>query len=652
MFKQILQKLTTPLTLLALSVSFAASASEIDTIDVNVVLEKDGTAHISEHWSVDVDDSNTEWYISLKNMGSMKVTNFKVYDNDNKTYFWEDTPWDVDRNRREKEGKCGINRLADNDCELCWGVGYSGPRSWTAQYDIEGFVKQFEDGNGFNHTFVNYGLSAEPKFVRTTISLADNTPLSFQNARIWAFQYRGLCNFIDGKVVAVSSEPLSTENSMIVMCLFPKDMFCSQNVVNDTIGAMKWTALEGSDYLSEYTENDYAEGRNVLIKEEEDLSWWEEILIVLAIIAIGGLLYGLGYLLMAFGFIFGIVVLWNIVSLRPLRIYLRRKRLMKDSKSPYFKGIPINGDLNRAFYVLDENNYKVLPEDKDNLYAAYLVRLMRLKAIDIVSTVENGKIVNRLHITKKGLDLNDTTLANSARATGTEVQPTDNRNLPSAAATGTLPQDNAAENANNKESDAINPGKDTNGKSKKKEDKNLCLKRLYNAIKQAAGENKILEKGELKSHLEAHQSVAKIIVDATSCSTERTTPEEYQELIGLKKFLEDFTIIETTDAVEVELWDEYLVYATLFGIADKVLKNFKESCPDYFKKSWIGAQLIDNNGEVISDFNSYTGISKIGSGIRSWTSSSSSSSSSGGGGYSSSGGGGGSSGGGGGGGGR
>lgn len=634
MFKHIKQALTTALSFLALSVSLCANASEIDTIDVCVLLERDGTAHISERWAAVADHNGTELYISLKNMGEMKVTNFKVRENG--SYFLNNTPWDVDLSREEKTGKCGINRLDGNDCELCWGIGESGFHSWTAEYDVDGFVKQFDDGCGFNHTFVNYGLSSAPKFVRTTIAMADSTPLCFDNSRIWAFQYKGTCKFEDGKIVAVCSEPFTTDNSMIVMSLFPKDMFNSSNIVNDTIGAMKWLALEGSDYLNEYTEQDYAEGRNVLTKDEDDFSWWEEVLLTLAVIAFGGLLYGLGYFIMMFGFLFGIIILWNVVSLRPLRIFLRRKKLMKDATNPYFKGIPINGDLNRAFYVLDENNYKVLPEDKDNLYAAYLVRLMRQKAISIVSTVENGKVVNRLAITNEKIKWNEVAIKSGEVGTCAETSLAPVSNTP---ATGVA--------------DASNEGKKlhhTNQSDKKEKKPKDCMRLLYKAIKEAAGENKILEKGELKNYLLKNEGKAQEIVAATACSTEEATPQEFQELMGLKKFLEDFTILNTADAVEVELWDEYLVYATLFGIADKVLKNFKECCPDYFNKSALGSQLIDDEGNVVSDFNSYTGITSLGRGIQSWTNTSTSSSSSGGGGSSSSGGGGGSSGGGGGGG--
>ena len=52
------------------------------------------------------------------------------------------------------------------------------------------------------------------------------------------------------------------------------------------------------------------------------------------------------------------------------------------------------------------------------------------------------------------------------------------------------------------------------------------------------------------------------------------------QLYGLKKFLQHFSDISNKEAIEVKLWDEYLMFAYLFGIADKVAKQFKNLYPE------------------------------------------------------------------------
>ncbi len=60
------------------------------------------------------------------------------------------------------------------------------------------------------------------------------------------------------------------------------------------------------------------------------------------------------------------------------------------------------------------------------------------------------------------------------------------------------------------------------------------------------------------------------------------------EMKGLKNFLNEFSQIDKKEPIEVKLWNEYLMYAQIFGIADKVMERFKNLYP-----------------EIIEDMNNY-----------------------------------------------
>lgn len=123
------------------------------------------------------------------------------------------------------------------------------------------------------------------------------------------------------------------------------------------------------------------------------------------------------------------------------------------------------------------------------------------------------------------------------------------------------------------------------------------------------------------------------------------TPElrkEAEELEGLKRYLEDYSLIHEREAIEVHMFEEYLVYAQLMGIAKKVAKQFKDLYPEIIEQSSYNS--YDNI--IFIHTCSYNGIREAKS-----ARSRANSYSSGGGGFSSGGGGGGSFGGGGGGGG-
>lgn len=56
---------------------------------------------------------------------------------------------------------------------------------------------------------------------------------------------------------------------------------------------------------------------------------------------------------------------------------------------------------------------------------------------------------------------------------------------------------------------------------------------------------------------------------------------EKQQWKGLAKYMEDFSMLNERDIPDLILWEKYLVYATVFGIADKVVKQLKLKYPEF-----------------------------------------------------------------------
>lgn len=53
--------------------------------------------------------------------------------------------------------------------------------------------------------------------------------------------------------------------------------------------------------------------------------------------------------------------------------------------------------------------------------------------------------------------------------------------------------------------------------------------------------------------------------------------EEYVKVLGLKKYIEDYSMMKERDMDEVITWDNYLVYAIAFGIPNKITNRFDDS---------------------------------------------------------------------------
>jgi len=77
-----------------------------------------------------------------------------------------------------------------------------------------------------------------------------------------------------------------------------------------------------------------------------------------------------------------------------------------------------------------------------------------------------------------------------------------------------------------------------------------------------------------------------------------TGAEAYAEWKGLKKFLNDFSNLKDYAPDSIVVWENYLVYATTFGIADKVIKymemNIDKIPKEEFSKSYFFARGFSN----------------------------------------------------------
>ena len=132
---------------------------------------------------------------------------------------------------------------------------------------------------------------------------------------------------------------------------------------------------------------------------------------------------------------------------------------------------------------------------------------------------------------------------------------------------------------------------------------------LYQMVREASGKNLILEAGELEkwskksfkriSNLPSREQTRghkwfqdkHYIIKGDKCNAEGQ--EQARHLVEFKNYLQDFTLNKERGAVEASLWQDYLVFAALFGIADKVAKEFQKLYPAQFTEF---AQTTGLNG--------------------------------------------------------
>lgn len=115
-----------------------------------------------------------------------------------------------------------------------------------------------------------------------------------------------------------------------------------------------------------------------------------------------------------------------------------------------------------------------------------------------------------------------------------------------------------------------------------------------------AAEDNILEEKELQSYVSKHSSQFKgiektvrseamtysfgqayLAKDKRGFNLTDSGKEEVRRVEGFKDFLQDFTLINEREPIEVKLWDKLLISAAALGLAETVSKQFETIYPEY-----------------------------------------------------------------------
>lgn len=124
---------------------------------------------------------------------------------------------------------------------------------------------------------------------------------------------------------------------------------------------------------------------------------------------------------------------------------------------------------------------------------------------------------------------------------------------------------------------------------------------LYTVLEAAAGEDGTLQPNELQYYYMRNRRPVIAFMDSCQSDAQRTMHgggwlkgaecrgrrdlsetglEQLDQIWGLKRFLLDFSLIHERGVGETVIWQDYMVYAMLLGIADKVAPQIKKLYPD------------------------------------------------------------------------
>ena len=216
-----------------------------------------------------------------------------------------------------------------------------------------------------------------------------------------------------------------------------------------------------------------------------------------------------------------------------LYVWQARRKVFKDLL--WYRDIPLKGNLQQANDML--NAYKYFGSDYNNLLSACILKLINMGAISI------EKRLNQKGKTEQNFVIHE---------------------LPNL------------------------------------DDQPLLLRKIHNIFKMAAGQDTILEPMELRTFMKStyNQSITDSFINTlhtkTHLSNYKYRLDEVRQVFGLKKYLQDFSLLNERHVEEVALWKDYMIYATLFGIADQVIRDMKRINPEYFNMDEVANQMADD----------------------------------------------------------
>ena len=485
-------------------------AQDIKKISMDINIDNNGTAHVTENWTIYTgkNEDLTEIYKPYYNYGKSSFENFNVSLNGKKFTYIDN--WDIDQSFEYKKYKNGFNYISDG-VELCFGISSKGvTNTYKMTYDITNFVAGLTDSDMIYWNLIPKNLSDSPEKtyikIYSDFSYDDNLP-------VWGYgNYGGYAYVYDGYIEMSLDRNLEKDEYMTILVKFPKDTFDTSNNKID------------KDFNYYY---DMAEKGSTSYESDS-----------------GILKFLLDNIFVILFFIFiGLSIFYNKTKITTNGSYKisygkEGKKIPKDI--PYFRDIPCNKDIYRAYWI--SKNYNIIKKDTDFLGAVLLkwinegiVRIEKRKEKGIFKKEESLLVLNKEKTPTLNLEYELFNMIDEASIDGIL------------------------------EAKEFKIWASSN------------YKKVYNWF------TKVLDYQTLNFYQEGK------LTQLSKHKYQVTTGllEEAKNLAGLKKFLKDFSRIQERSSNEVHLWKEYLMYAQIFGIAQQVAKDLKELYPDVIPEEYI-----------------------------------------------------------------
>lgn len=553
------------------SIKSEAKSSDLylENLEFNSIIEENGDMVVNETWDIDIENTNTLYKTfktdDTKYNAITDVTVTDITDGQEKAFK------QIDELMYHVTKNC-YYAMENNDgnFEIAWGVGLddeSQHKTYRITYRVKGAVAKYSDYAELYWQFIGEDFNIDAKNIKGTIYLPGIVE-NKEDIKVW-----GHTEDLNGEIYVTGNNTieftLNNFNSgryVEVRTLFPTNLITSS------------TRGEQKDILNEVIDEEtvWANEANARRKRKEN----QDKIITSLIIIIS--------LLLTIWFITKIVK--RAKNLKGL------KEIKPEKKIIYFREIPReDASPMEALYVCRELKSQIDSTLLGNVFSSSLLDLSLKKKIDFKIEKDNNK--------------DNITIEILNRKTFLEDIPEDEKIFAKILLDAT--NDNNAITVKELQKYI---------KKMKAEDITKLPENLYKVIIDKFEKIGIIDKKELDKYNKQTGAFVLYFIGLvfsvmflifsinvnlyaligtiplaitllinlvlTSIQMKRTNVytqkgiNEKEKWKGLKKYMEEFSLLKEKEVPEIVLWEKFLVYATVFGISDKVLKQLKIVYPD------------------------------------------------------------------------
>ncbi|MGN1310561.1 MAG: DUF2207 family protein [Clostridia bacterium] len=520
----------------------------LNNLDFYAEIDSNGNMNVTETWNIRVSNTNTLYKtFELDKSKYSNITNVEVSEV-GKGNFSKTNTWAYHLTKDYYFG--GIN--SDGDFEIAWGVGLdnsSATKTYKISYTVVDAIAKYNDCAEMYWQFLGNDFEINASKITGTIKLPSKAN-SKEDIRVW------------GHVKTLNGEIYVTSNDTVEFSL---DNYESGNYVEVRI-AMPTGMIETSERI--YNKN----ALSSIIQEE--IKWADEAnavrerqqrnekiisTIIIVVIVVAGIL----------------LIIQAIKYIKKLK---NTNKLRPTEELEYFREKPNKDSTPADALFLYNNGATVASTSFGNIFSATLLNLS-LKGYFKVAVEENEKgkedtVIYKLEKNIGELQYEEEKIARFVQnAIGGQEKITI-KEL----------QKYIKKHPESVSKLIENTGKLTKNKNKiteKFDEQTAKEKSKYTGIAIVYFVIAMFCFGIFfpLSILLIFNAILAILINRKLSNLTQKGIDEKEKWKGLKKYMEDFSLLNEKEIPALEVWEEYLVYATVFGIADKVIKQLKMVYP-------------------------------------------------------------------------